>query len=59
MQGKLYVEVYEKTMNADKYIKILEENILPLCKNNKNLIYQQDNASCHTSFKTLEFFFKK
>ena len=36
-------------MNSAKYIEILNECILPIFENDKNAIYQDDNAPCHTS----------
>ena len=50
-------------MNSDKYIEILDLKLLPLIESAKKkkkdkLIYQQDNASCHTSFKMSEYFSK-
>ena len=37
-------------MNSEKYIRsILEEIKAPLQNNDKDLIFQQDNAPCHTS----------
>lgn len=52
---KLIFKIFEKNENSDKYIEILKEHLLPLFKKNK-YIFQQDNASCHTSFKLLSFF---
>ncbi len=48
-------------MNSDKYIEVLDINLTPLInlvkkKRNDKLIFQQDNAPCHTSFKLCEYF---
>jgi hypothetical protein len=58
---KLIVHIYDKTMNSDKYIEVLDINLTPLInlgkkKRNDKLIFQQDNAPCHTSFKLCEYF---
>lgn len=57
---KLMIHVYNGTINSDKYIEILELNLLPLIKkiqkSKPNILYQQDNAPSHTSFKMCEFF---
>jgi len=57
---KLILHIYNGTINSDKYIEILELNLLPLIKKiqktRSNIIFQQDNAPCHTSFKMCEFF---
>jgi transposase len=54
--NKLIFKIFNKTENSDEYVKILENYLLPLYKKNKNYIFQQDNAPCHTSFKTISFF---
>jgi transposase len=58
---KLIVCIYDKTMNSDKYIEVLNEKLLSLIdlvkkKKNNRLIFQQDNAPCHTSLKMCEYF---
>jgi transposase len=59
--NKLIIHIYDKTMNSDKYIEILKLKLLPLLnlyneKNHNKLIFQQDNAPCHTSLKLIKFF---
>jgi len=56
--NKLIIEIYEKTMDSNKYIEILKIHLLKLMDINKDvkLLYQQDNAPCHTSFSTISFF---
>ena len=48
----------EGTLNAEKYIKLLKQHLIPFInelknnnKNNKNeeFIFQEDNAPCHTA----------
>lgn len=56
---KLIIHIYDKTMNSDKYIEILNLKLLPLIKSiktNDKIIFQQDNAPCHTSFKMVNYF---
>ena len=36
-------------LNARAYIGILEQRILPLVEAGRQLIFQQDNATCHTA----------
>jgi transposase len=60
----LILHICDKTMNSDNYIEILELKLLPILKKYKqtytdNLLFQQDNASCHTSFKLLKYFSEK
>ena len=45
-------------MNSDKYIEILKIHLLKLIDINKdkNLLFQQDNAPCHTSLSSVRFF---
>ena len=43
-------------MTSDKYIQILNNNLIPLIKNsNKNLILQHDNDPKHKANKTTQF----
>ena len=43
-------------MNADKYIQILENNLIPIIENSdKKLIFQHDNDPKHTAKKTKQF----
>ena len=51
----------DKNVNTKEYIKILQENILKkvlVTSRNEGLIFQQDNATPHTSKKTSKFFLK-
>lgn len=48
-------------MNSDKYINILKSKLLPLIKSYEKksmskILFQQDNAPCHTSYKMCNFF---
>ena len=59
--NKLIVQIYDKTMNGNKYIEILNNNVLPIMKkyyekNNDKLIFQQDNAPCHTCKLCVKYF---
>lgn len=58
---KLIVYIYDKTMNSAKYITILKKKLLPRIRSYEKrmgdkIIFQQDNATCHTSFEMCEFF---
>lgn len=43
-------------MNADKYIDLLEDNLIPFVEENhdESVIFQQDNAAAHDKKKTKE-----
>lgn len=49
-------EIFDGTLASDKYIEILNKHLLPLHKDNNSYILQQDNAPCHTSQRTIDFF---
>lgn len=52
--GPLYL--FPENMNADKYIQILESNLIPFMeKTKKNLIFQHDNDPKHKAIKTSQF----
>jgi transposase len=58
---KLIVHICNKTMNSTNYIAVLKKKLLPRIKlyeekTGNKIIFQQDNAPCHTSFKMCEFF---
>ena len=60
--GKTPIVFVENTMDSQVYKKILQKNYFPILKkfNPENpFIFQQDNASVHTSNETLSFFEKK
>jgi len=47
--------------NADAYITILQENLVPFIEKlpqhlQHNFVFQQDNAKIHTTFRTMDFF---
>jgi len=54
----LIIEIYDNTMNSDKYIEILKIHLINLLNINKpnKLLFQQDNAPCHTSYSAISFF---
>lgn len=57
--NSLIIHIYDKTMNSNKYIETLNLKLLPLIQTYspiKKLIFQQDNAPCHTSFKLCKYF---
>ncbi len=39
------LHVFESTMNAERYIKVLEQHMLP----SRGRVFQQDNAKPHTT----------
>lgn len=46
------------TVNSEKYLKILEDTLLPFIEKNHrdgNLIFQQDGATCHTSKESMQW----
>jgi transposase len=47
----------EGTLNAEKYIELLKKHLIPFINelkkdNNNEIIFQEDNAPCHTAIKT-------
>ncbi len=49
------LNVLEGTMNAERYIKVLEQHMLP----SRRLVFQQDNAKPHTAAITTAWFLSK
>ena len=50
------IHIFSENMNANKYIQILNNNLVPLIKNfNEKLIFQHDNDPKHKSNKTINF----
>ena len=48
------------SMNSHSYIEnVLKKLALPLLKRDKKLVFQQDNAPCHTAKKVKKFFTEK
>ena len=39
----------EETMDSDVYVNVLSNHLIPWMHDYPNTIFQQDNASCHTS----------
>lgn len=56
--GFLLVKKIEGTMNAGRYINLLNEDIIPLlrARYQNGFIYQEDNASCHKALKVKNYF---
>lgn len=53
------LEFIDGTINADRYRGILERNLLPSAAEqfgNRNFVFQQDGASCHTAKLTKKWF---
>ena len=48
-----------QTMNAYRYIEILEEKLNPFMDISQTAVFQQDNAPCHTAKKVKEWFARK
>ena len=42
----------DENMDSDVYVNVLANHLIPWVCNNPNLIFQQDQASCHTSLYT-------
>ena len=62
--GKTPMYFVEDTMNSDVYIDVLGDNLMPLIEdvywaNNRTVLFQQDNAACHTSKKAMDWFFEQ
>lgn len=58
---KLIIHICDERLNSDNYTLILESKLQPLLekynrKNNDKLLFQQDNAPCHTSYKMCKYF---
>jgi transposase len=51
--GTETIHIFKEIMNADKYISILKNNLLPIY--NENYIFQHDNDPKHTAYKTSIF----
>ena len=53
------LEIIDKTMDSITYVRVLSTHLQAsanLCGLNNNFIFQQDNAPCHKSKFTMEFF---
>ena len=48
----------QDTMNSEEYIQTMKDNMLPSAQklHNGYFVYQQDNAPCHKSAATMEWF---
>ena len=59
-EGVGRLAVVEGKMNADQYVSILEDNLLPSLEESgffvEDVIFQQDNDSKHTSKKATKWF---
>lgn len=55
-KSKLYF--VDGSMNADQYIQVMKEYLLPFKRlhRNRSMKFQQDNAPCHTAKLTAKFF---
>ena len=52
-------KLFQGKLNSQSYIEILDDYLLPsidLLQENQPLIFQQDNAPCHTAHKVKEWF---
>ncbi len=47
--GGLYFLLKNQTMNGERYLKVLQHQLLPFTKIHKSTWFLQDGASCHTS----------
>lgn len=56
-EGKFFYEKIKGTLNSNKYCEMLENEIFPKLNSlNRSYIFQQDNASCHVSNFSKNFF---
>jgi len=54
---KLIIHIYDKSINTERYVEMMQLILLPILKTTKrDLLYQQDNAPPHTSKITTRFF---
>lgn len=57
--GEIILRRINGKLNSEKYCNLMETDILPyLNKNIRTYIFQQDNASCHVSKKSMQMFEK-
>ena len=57
--GVKFFKLFKGRLNADAYQEILENYLIPsinLMDDKEDLIFQQDNAPCHTAHKIRDFF---
>ena len=55
--GKIIIRRINGILNSDKYCSMMEKDILPLLNRSvRTYIFQQDNASCHVSRKSIDMF---
>ena len=47
--GVLPLQRIQGTLNTERYLELLQNDLLPLFLTNVNLTYRQDNARCHVS----------
>lgn len=59
--GKLDLHFPTTRLNSKEYIGILEERLIPFIHKNKHVhhVFQQDNAPCHSSAMTKNWFREK
>lgn len=59
--GKCKFTFVEGSLNAEAYVKLLNDQFLPFFKSlrRRNLTFQQDNARPHTAHRTIEWFNSK
>lgn len=53
--GTLILHTVEGTLNSERYVEILRGHLLPLNRERRDLLFQQDNATPHVSRRTLAF----
>jgi len=60
-KGKLNLGFFTKKVNSDKYIDMLDNNLIPFARDvyNNLILFQQDNASIHKSKKTMKWLMEK
>ena len=57
--GVKFFKLFKGRLNADAYQEILENYLIPsidLMDDKEDVIFQQDNAPCHTAHKIRDFF---
>jgi len=59
ISGRSELVFVEDKLNSDKYIEILENYLMPIIRNDMDVIFQDDGAPCHSSKKTKKWKMKQ
>lgn len=53
------IRIIDSYMNSEKYIETLETSLIPMLHKNPDLVFQDDNAPCHTSKRVKQWHIDK